>query len=341
MDGFPPNGPTDACTVIPAYLYEEYQDDEDLWGFITALNLIQQNYLTWFCEIGLPYYPGLSGALLTWVMSNLYGQPRPQLAYGTLEEIGPLNTWMLNQIEPNEDRLIGNPVLFSVSDDFYKRVLTWNFFKGDGRTFSVRWLKRRIYRFLHGIDGVNPAVIGPTYQISVMFGVGNQINIVIIQATITSSLDAEPNDFELNQVTPNEADLTATPLPPVPWATVLQSLFLGGWLEMPLQFTYTFTILTGTPLTNYLTNSGGVLMVASAADYPTSTAGLNPGDIWSNGGVVSVVPGATPDPAAPPVFFPLVTDVALLAMGGQNLPTIAGVTGSGQLWNNANVVNVS
>ncbi len=339
VNGFPPTGPTVLTGTIPAYLYEEYQDDENLQAFFAAYNILVQRYVTWFATVALPIYPGLFGALLDWICNNLYGQARPQLSYGTLEEVGPLNTWTPNEVSPNDDFLAGNPVLFSVADDFYKRVLTWNFFKGDGKEFSVRWLKRRIYRFLYGINGTAPNVV-QTYQISVSI-VGTQINVVIVQATFSTILDAEPNNFELNQVTPNECDLSITPLMPVPWATVLQALFLNGWLELPFQYTYTFTVLTGVPPANYLTNASGVLNVSAPADYPTSAVGLNPGDIWSNSDVISVVPGLIPDPAAAPVYFPGVTDVALLAIGGGNLPLAAGAAGSGLLWNNNNVVNVS
>jgi uncharacterized protein YmfQ (DUF2313 family) len=82
-------------------------------------------------------------------------------------------------------------------------------------------------------------------------------------------------------------------------------------------------------------NNGGVLALSGSPDYPISTAGLAAGDLWSNGGVVSVMPGATPDPTAPPVFFSSLTPLELLALGGGNLPTTAPAPGSTQLWNSS------
>ena len=43
----------------------------------------------------------------------------------------------------------------AVTDDVFKRILTWHFYKGDGKNFSVRWLKRRIWRFLQGANGTD------------------------------------------------------------------------------------------------------------------------------------------------------------------------------------------
>ncbi len=65
------------------------------------------------------------------------------------------------------------------------------------------------------------------------------------------------------------------------------------------------------------------------------------GLIWSNGALVTVVPGITPNPSAPPVFFGVVTAAALLALGGGNLPLTNPGAGSLQLWNNGGVVAVA
>jgi hypothetical protein len=67
--------------------------------------------------------------------------------------------------------------------------------------------------------------------------------------------------------------------------------------------------------------------------FPTSNVGLLPGDLYSNSGVVSVVPGTTPNPAAPPVIFGLVGAAELFALGGANLPTVRPSAGSLIIWN--------
>ena len=81
-----------------------------------------------------------------------------------------------------------------------------------------------------------------------------------------------------------------------------------------------------------LYSDNGLLGVLPAAGYPVAGA-LPAGSIYSNGGAVSVVPGITPNPAAPALFFGFITASQLLSLGGGNLP-YGGVTpGSGRLWN--------
>lgn len=101
-----------------------------------------------------------------------------------------------------------------------------------------------------------------------------------------------------------------------------------------------------TNVTVLLANDGGVLVVSPSAGYPSSATGLVAGSLWRNtsgggGGVVSVVPGVTPNPFAPPVFFSSITAAILLTLGGGNLPLTNPGAGSGQLWNNGGVVSIA
>lgn len=80
-----------------------------------------------------------------------------------------------------------------------------------------------------------------------------------------------------------------------------------------------------------LYNDGGVLAIAGNPGWPTDSSGT-PGSLWSNGGVVSVVPGGVPVPA-PPVIFGFISAQALLELGGLGLPTTSPPMGSQQLWN--------
>ena len=68
------------------------------------------------------------------------------------------------------------------SDDIYKRVLTWRLYKGDGRQFTVTWLKRRVARFVFGVDGSDPP-IHETYGVGVAFVGGNVVNITLPPGT--------------------------------------------------------------------------------------------------------------------------------------------------------------
>lgn len=99
---------------------------------------------------------------------------------------------------------------------------------------------------------------------------------------------------------------------------------------------------------NGLASDGGVLFISfPPSGYPSSPAGLSPGALYlvanilpNNEYAIGVVPGATPNPGAAPLYLAGTTDYALLAAGGGNLPTsLAGVT-TGQLWNNTGLVCV-
>jgi len=243
---FPPPGPTTVTKVIPAYLYQEYNDDDDLQGFFAAQNALAQDIVGWFATIGLPVYTGeqVSNLLLDWVIAGLYGiEGRPALPSGTNQDVGPLNTWALNTLALNAYEIIGNQNFYATTDDIFRRILTWHFYKGDGKVFTIRWLKRRIMRFLTGVDGT-AGETDETYPISVSFGAGNQVNIGVANGTRTITTSALLNTFALNTVALNELDSTFVPEPPFPLAPILKAGIDSGVLELPFQFTYVVTITT-------------------------------------------------------------------------------------------------
>ena len=113
----------------------------------------------------------------------------------------------------------------------------------------------------------------------------------------------------------------------------LMELYNSGYLPFPFQYTLSFT--------DYFINDGGVLQLTASTGYPTNPTGLSPGALWDNGGVVSVIPGITPNPSAPPVFFGIATPSAFVSIGGGNLPLSRPAAGSNQLWNNGGVVSIA
>jgi hypothetical protein len=179
---FPPPGQTSSCTIVPSYLYEQYYDDEDLQAFVSTYNTMAQQYASWFCDINLPVYtqPQIAGPLLDWVAEGLYGFPRPTLASGAISVIGPLNTWMLNRkdLTLNTSITTGGISIFATTDDIYKRLLTWQYYTGDGTQYSIRWLKRRIMRFLLGTNGTDPPVAN-TSPVSVVINTASGVTITI------------------------------------------------------------------------------------------------------------------------------------------------------------------
>lgn len=245
-----------APRIIPSYAYQQYADDDDVRAFVRAFNELAQSYLDWDNAANLPIYQGLYGAFLDWVALGLYGQRRPSLPYGVEAVDGPLNTWVPNSIVPNAithpARVVGEIEIsfavgvspiggfvdpgtenFATSDDTFKRVMTWNYLKGDGRAFNVRWLKRRVERFLTGTDGRDPG-INQTYDVSVVFGRGNLVNIILVGGPITVERRAIPNGMRLNSVTPNGTVIAYASAR----GRLLRAAVQTGALQLPFQYRY-------------------------------------------------------------------------------------------------------
>ena len=209
--------PTGLTWVMYAYLYQEYSDDDDLQEFVKVLNDMQQDYVDTFNAIQLPIYPNvpppvaqpkaepsgiMEGALADWTMHGIYGWIRPTLYTTRAKLIGPLNTYWPNPPIPiNALEVIEPKGLVIADDDFYKRTLTWHFQKGDGKYFNIRWLKRRVKRFLIGVNGTSPH-IDNTDRISVLFGPNWGVTIRIMMRTTFVMSGAFPNGFGCNGLMP-------------------------------------------------------------------------------------------------------------------------------------------
>lgn len=198
-------------TIVPSYLYQEYIGTspegygdnssaiagyaiagyaiagnlstpapvENLNAFFLAYNIISQKNLDVTNDLRLPIYTKFKGIYLDWVATGIYGLVRPSLGNaGTATYFGYYNT-VPYDTSPYGVGVTSTPIVsYQVNDDYYKRILTWQFYKGDGFQFTTTWLKRRIKRFLYGINGID-FPIGDTYEISVEYGFPNTINITI------------------------------------------------------------------------------------------------------------------------------------------------------------------
>lgn len=240
---FPPTGPTSLTKTIPSYLYVEYNDDDDLQAFVSAYNSLAQDYVDTFNDLNLPIYTSdpVSGSLLDWVAQGLYGILRPTLADRAAQFIGPFNTYAFNTLGFNEGLLIGSSGSAPVNDDIFRRIITWRFYKGDGKTFNIRWLKRRVMRFLDGTNGVSYNV-DTTYPVSVTFGTGNQVNINLLPGVRNITSGAFFNGMGFNTTVFNGYESTFTPYPAIPNAAILKEAIETGVLELPFQFEYIVTI---------------------------------------------------------------------------------------------------
>jgi hypothetical protein len=240
---FPPSGPTTTTAVIPSYPYAQYTDDTNgIIDFFNSYNQLAQTFVNTVNALNLPIYTSdsISGLLLDWVGAGIYGFPRPTLSSGLTQSTGELNTTELNTTMFDGFTLAQPTPTALTSDDIYKRCLTWLFWKGDGKYFTVRWLKRRIMRFIMGTNGTAPNV-DQTYQISVSFGPNNEVTIRFIDFIATLTKSATFNTFELNSAEFNEADVSVQQLTPLPFRQEFQDAVNSGALELP--FTYEFTVV--------------------------------------------------------------------------------------------------
>jgi hypothetical protein len=153
------------------YLFKQFQDDLDLAAFVSAYNSLFQGYLDYANGAELPIYSGLSGALLDWVGASFYGLERPLIGNPS----GAIyNAFKYNTATYGSGSV--SPILSS--DDAYKRILTWMNYRGDGWYSNPEWLKRRVKRFIVGVNGAAP-FIDNTDEISVQFGPSNSVTITI------------------------------------------------------------------------------------------------------------------------------------------------------------------
>ncbi len=239
---FPPSAPTTLTETIPSYVYQQFADDADIQAFSQSFNLLAQIFVSWFATVPLAAYtnPAITGALLDLVAQGVYGFARPSLASGRNRNVGPYNTTAYNTIAYNRRKVIGPSNVTVTSDDVFKRIITWNFYKGDGNTFNVRWLKRRIMRFLLGVNGTAPN-IDQTYLVSVSTGPG--IISIRITAGTRAILSGAYNTRAYNTAAYNLAVSRFTPSPThLPFEDVLQEAIQSGVLQFPFQLAVTIQI---------------------------------------------------------------------------------------------------
>lgn len=229
--------------IVPSYPYIQYSDDDSIQAFVAAQNQYAQAYLDFINDLELPIYtrPQIYGLLLDWVAQGLYGLIRPLLPSGDIKALGPYNTFAFNVEKYNGYRPSGPTNYFATSDDVFKRIITWNFYKGDGTEFNVRWLKRRVQRFLTGPNGTDPG-INETYQISVLFA-GSDWTIRLLNGIRTVTGGAFYNRFAFNTMAFNHLKSTFQPLTPLALASMFQAAIDAGVLQLPFQ--YTFTVQVG------------------------------------------------------------------------------------------------
>lgn len=187
--------PAPLASIIPSYLYQQYADDPSLQAFRDAYNSLSQLYLDWFNQTPLGLYTAntITGALLDWVGQGVYGIPRP--IFSTLSTrylTDSLNELPTNRIATDGSEHQSSGTAAVANDDFYKRAITWATYLGDGRVCSVNAIRKRIARFLYGING-GDITLSQAQKVSIAVATSPSVHYVI---TIPSAANPAASYFQ-------------------------------------------------------------------------------------------------------------------------------------------------
>ena len=221
--------PSSLQSIIPSYIYLQYSDDDNVHAFFLAYNAMAQSYLDWMNANPLAVYTGtgIVGPLLDWVGTNLYGIPRPVLSTSTTRIYGALSTAPMNTLPVNDQIVQINGTATLATDDFYKRVLTWWLYKGDGQQMAIPWIKRRVARFLYGANGTD---------ISYPLGAGLQPSVEISYGSSGGALNTMAlNTMAVNQNNATPSGAITITVPASPAAETFALLVQDGLLCLPFQ----------------------------------------------------------------------------------------------------------
>jgi len=225
---------------LPSYPFVQYNSDPNINAFFGAYNQLSQQNLDAINAVQLPIFLNQNGDLLDWCAAGIYGIFRQPLSSGTERPVGPYNTYEMNVQRLEQYKLVENAKTFNPTDIIFQRIVQWNTFKGDGYQFTIRWLKRRVERFLSG--QIFP---DQTYQISIQFPSQYVCNIVLSAAVRTVIDSADYNVPNYNQLGAafNYVKTESSNPTPMAYAADLQAAVQSGILLLPFQYTFNVVIL--------------------------------------------------------------------------------------------------
>lgn len=197
--------------VAPSYLYFQYSDDDDLQAFVAAYNQLVQGYIDWFNQTPLGLYTAasISGSLLDWLATGIYGITRPVIVTqpSTASSSGGYNANPYNDFPYNGFLFASTGATSQIAnDDIYKRVLTWVLYQGDGHQISIPWMKKRVARFIYGANGSDVSIDQIEF-VSINYLTGQTLKLV---AT------GEINGAPANTMAVNGTKLKQVSIPPAP-----------------------------------------------------------------------------------------------------------------------------
>ena len=223
--------------AVPSYLYFQFQDDNDLQAFVKSYNEITQGYVDWFNSTPLGVYTNskINGELLSWIGKGIYGIERPYISNIKNSVYGSTNSYATNQYATNSFINIQSGESSIATDDIYKRVLTWYLYRGDGYESTVQWLRRRIARFVYGINGSD-----------INMDLAQNISITIPDLPYA----AGTNTLATNQIATDGMLLNTglakrsleIKIPTSDSAQAFEILVAGGYINLPFQIIFKVTL---------------------------------------------------------------------------------------------------
>lgn len=223
--------------TVPAYLYWQYSDDENLQAFIDSYNTMTQSYLDWYNDTPLAIYTdsSISGSLLDWIAQGIYGISRPVIGTYNAQYFNTPISVPTNTQAVNRNQVIDSGTSQIVNDDIYKRCLTWFLYKGDGMQMSIPWIRRRVARFIYGSNGSD-------------FDLSNLQYISISTSPLTNvtgfgGIGYGPQFFgELSTPSGYVAHSLTISIPRSTSAVTFQELATEGILNLPFQVNFTIIL---------------------------------------------------------------------------------------------------
>lgn len=220
-------------TVPKAYPYAQYSDDPNVSAFFTAYTQIAQGYLQWYNDTPLGLYtsPNIIGPLLDWTATGIYGVARPVISTLTRTTRGAFGSRFFGASPYGVFQVKSSGTAQVANDDYYKRVLTWTLYQGDADNIDITWLKKRIARFLYGVNGADVDV-GMANNISIM-----PMMMVPDAGYGTRTFGKKPayGKMFMRQVMSIRLYIT---IPNIPAAQVFIDFVNEGILPMPIQITW-------------------------------------------------------------------------------------------------------
>ncbi|CAI3954530.1 unnamed protein product [Commensalibacter communis] len=189
---------------LQAYLYWQWEGDEYIKAFFDSYNKLANQQVDDFNSLNLPNYFTKTGLWLDYVAKNIYGMDRKQVLYANNLIRSGLNTVDPNDIDPNAAKVIKISKAHTMTDEEFKKIIQWNFYKADGFIFTIPYLKRRIIRFLNicpnneiDINDVSITSKDRIFYIKVLNNLANSPFMQLLQDAIINKLINLPFMYDL------------------------------------------------------------------------------------------------------------------------------------------------